>query len=90
VDPDTTILLTHCPPYGILDDMRDSPKNWKKLPGHPGPRRLGSHVVRKLHSRLHKLRAHCFGHIHEKGDKSHTSRGVRFSNAAETMNYFEL
>lgn len=90
VDWGTTILLTHQPPYGIYDDVRDSPKNWKDYECHPGPRRIGSKAILRLTRQLHFLEAHCFGHVHEQGGMSHVNRGCRYSNAACTLNYFEL
>ncbi len=46
-----TILVTHSPPYGILDRSH-------------GGRHLGSRAVRRL-AGSENVRAHLFGHVHE-------------------------
>lgn len=96
---DTEILLTHCPPRGILDDAADArcyecgqkvdpsglcPK------GHAGPvylpREIGSFAIRELVDRLPNLKAHFFGHVHECGDRVETHGQTIFSNASCTLN----
>lgn len=51
IPEDTDILITHSPPFGILD------KTWKK--------RCGSKSLTKRISQLNNLKLHVFGHIHE-------------------------
>lgn len=70
---DTDILLTHCPPHGILD--------WDRH----GKQHLGSVQIRRRVDELSWLKLHVFGHIHpEKGDKIHAvaDDGPDFVNAA--------
>lgn len=57
--PDNTdVLITHGPPYGILDECPDI-NNSKRLT-HVGCSMLRKHVEKRL-----SLKAHFFGHIHE-------------------------
>lgn len=51
IPEDTEVLITHGPPFGILDDT--------------GQMRVGCEDLRKRVSQLPKLKAHIFGHIHE-------------------------
>lgn len=88
VPPETTILLTHAPPYGVLDAVNERVETETFV---CEARRIGSVAIEELvHNSLPNLKAHCFGHVHEQGGKSFTNRGVRYSNAACTLNYFEL
>lgn len=69
---DTDVLITHGPPYGILDTVYDGQKN------------LGCEELWKtIHDRL-SLKVHIFGHIH--GGYGHESRPyskmVDFYNAS--------
>jgi Icc-related predicted phosphoesterase len=52
VPENTDILVTHGPPYGILDQTRN------------GNRNVGSHSLKHELTRI-KPKVHCFGHIHE-------------------------
>lgn len=88
---DVNILITHGPPYGILDII---PEEFKSHPGedvHRGCSDLGS-VIKK---RLLKLELHCFGHIHDgpTGILVHpvsNSRYVTFSNGSVLSNNYTL
>jgi Icc-related predicted phosphoesterase len=51
IPKDTDILITHCPPYGILDRCPD---------GSVGCRALRNEVLNRIQPRYH-----IFGHIHE-------------------------
>lgn len=51
IPDDTDILMTHGPPYGILDRTRTG-------------RQVGCELLRKRVETI-KPRLHCFGHIHE-------------------------
>lgn len=69
IPEDTNFLITHCPPYGILDQTTDN----------------GSQGCELLEKRLHylsKLKAHVFGHLHHDGGKMIEKLGVKFANAA--------
>jgi Icc-related predicted phosphoesterase len=66
VDPRTTILVTHVPPYGILDKVKEdwvpyavSTYGDKAKQGH-----IGSTAFRDVALKYHPL-VHTFGHIHE-------------------------
>ena len=66
IPQDTEILITHSPPYGIMD------KAW----GHV----LGCRMLLEKVRQVHPL-VHLFGHIHEgRGQEFHD--GVQFINAA--------
>lgn len=52
--PEVDILVTHTPPYGILDRVRDYDKY----------HRVGSKELLKVLQDI-KPKIHCFGHIHE-------------------------
>lgn len=54
VPSDIDVLVTHGPPYRILDEVKSGPTSGK----HPGCRGLRNKVLEI------KPRIHCFGHIH--------------------------
>ena len=63
-DPD--VLVTHAPPYGILDDD-----------GYGiGP------LTTALMYRSHKIKAHLFGHAHHHGGQTVTEAEILFCNGA--------
>lgn len=70
IPDDTDILITHSPPYGILDEAIHI-DNFQSV---------GS---KSLLARVHKIRpqVHCFGHIHE-GYGQYKADGVHFINAS--------
>ncbi len=71
IPEDTEVLITHCPPYGILDQSYP-------LYGQGGAF-LGCEVLReRIDSGLRNLKAHIFGHIHEQ----HGSKHNMFYNVA--------
>ena len=57
IPDDTQVLLTHAPPFGLLDAIGSK---WDK-----GDDRCGCPELRKRLGELKKLRLHVFGHIHE-------------------------
>jgi Icc-related predicted phosphoesterase len=66
---DTDILVTHTPPYGILDKISNGE--------HAGCIALADKIIT-----LGKLKCHIFGHIHEgRGVIDHAS-GFKFVNAS--------
>jgi len=68
---DTDILITHTPPFGILDECSKG--------------RVGSNELRSLilsRRRMPKLKLHVFGHIHEMGGCMFESSLCKFVNAA--------
>jgi Icc-related predicted phosphoesterase len=71
IPSDTDILITHSPPFGILDTT-----SRKQLAGSPS-------LLVKV-SEINPL-IHCFGHIHEEGGKDlwmPWKRGTTFINAS--------
>jgi Icc-related predicted phosphoesterase len=76
---DLDILVTHAPPYGIMDVF--------------GLDHWGSRALREyLNERMYvwgKLKMHCFGHIHE-ARSSRNEAGIIFSNAACSFQVFEI
>ncbi|RZA27028.1 MAG: metallophosphoesterase [Proteobacteria bacterium] len=68
------VLLTHTPPYGILDENRDK-------------ERCGSHALFEAVQRA-KPKLHLFGHIHEAAGQLE-SEGILFRNvsSAESWNH---
>lgn len=72
------LLLTHTPPRGILDAGRS----------HHGVDELTQWLNKNSNSG-HPLKAHCFGHVHENYG-TEIKGGIMFSNAATTINVFDL
>lgn len=58
IPDDTEILITHGPPFGILDNVRSPLRSYKD--GHAGCEDLLQTLDRLKH-----LKLHVFGHIHE-------------------------
>jgi Icc-related predicted phosphoesterase len=78
LDPNADVLLTHTPPYQIMD-----------VTG--GLVYAGSMALREWVDNKWQGKLHCFGHIHECGGKvSRNDKGQQFSNASCTMNYLEI
>lgn len=76
IDIDTNILVTHGPPFGILDFV----PNGRFQPHNPSDN-VGCADLRERIKELKDLKVHIFGHIHEEyGDE--TVDGVRYLNAA--------
>lgn len=75
IPEDTDVLITHCPPYDILDMESE-------------PRRCGSLTLADRVKQLKNLKHHVFGHIHEAyGQKTveygqNPSHTVTFHNVA--------
>lgn len=67
IPDDTDILLTHCPPYSILDEILNGPyKSYEQ-----NDKFLGCRKLKKRLNDLPDLKLHVFGHIH-------TSHKVQF------------
>jgi len=76
IPDDTEILVTHTPPYGILDMVEDI---------YEGNRfHAGSTTLLRRIKELKKLKLHVFGHIHEGFGtcQSEEVPGVHFYNAS--------
>jgi Icc-related predicted phosphoesterase len=76
IPDDTDILITHSPPYGILDKSEEGEY-------------LGSHTLRnQVMSRI-KPKIHCFGHIHTHGGKKFDSMTTKFVNASIMNDHYK-
>lgn len=80
IPEDTDILVTHGPPYGILDRVSD---RWTGAAEAVGCEELLP-VVQRI-----KPRAHIFGHIHADYGQ-HTQGGTRFVNASNCNEQYQL
>ena len=67
VPDDVQVLLTHSPPWGVLDYHE---------------KHYGSRAIRNLTRRLPHLKLHVFGHIHEQGHSMKTGHHLSV-NAAQ-------
>lgn len=74
-DPSIDVLITHGPPYGILDLLREDFRRKGEDP-HVGCKQLQERVFS-----LSKLKAHIFGHIHH-GYGRTTLNDIQFVNAS--------
>lgn len=70
IPEDVDILITHSPPFGILDGI---PNMYDGTYFHVGSRSLDD----KIFSSLKNLQLHVFGHIHEHGGKKEKNYSVR-------------
>ena len=73
MEADPTILLTHAPPEGVLDDDCEGPTGHG--PGIPGQ-------IRMLAYMPHRVTHHLFGHIHKQGGKIVEEMGIKFVNSS--------
>lgn len=76
IPDDVQLLVTHGPPFGVLDDVNQSRFN----PLYQGCQELAARV-----RQLQNVKLHVFGHIHEGYGVSDTERlspGVVFANAS--------
>lgn len=88
---DVDVLITHGPPYGILDEIPTSFKSTPDEDVHRGCEDL----LRIMKKRLHQLKLHCFGHIHDGPTgvvvkKVSNTRSLVFSNGAVLNNDYQL
>jgi Icc-related predicted phosphoesterase len=76
IPADTTVLVTHCPPYGILDEY---------APGQSA----GCVLLRERVEEI-KPRLSCFGHVHlAYGQIFDKSRGIHYINASSCTTRYE-
>lgn len=79
IPSNTDVLITHCPPYGILDELQN-----------PKPPEYNSHVgclILKKELKRIKPKVHLFGHIHEAyGMKK--IKGITYSNGSIMNLYY--
>ena len=76
IPPGTDVLVTHGPPFGVLDKS------------HPSTAHLGCEELAKAVEQI-KPRLHVFGHIHG-GYGSFTGDGTRFVNASVVNEAYQL
>jgi len=76
IPDDVNVLITHGPPYGILDLVENNIANMGR-DLHQGCKDLSDRI-----SQLKQLRVHVFGHLHTDGGKSAEVDGVIYGNAA--------
>lgn len=81
IHDDTDVLITHGPPFGILDEVPK--KYWTE---HTGCEELRKKV--ESLSRGGRLKLHIFGHIHC-GYGTHEEFGVKFVNASNCDESYE-
>ena len=72
---DTKILITHGPPYGILDQSSFADGTLRK-------EHLGCEDLMNRIKELKELDLHFFGHIHTPGGEQKHVDGVSFYNAS--------
>lgn len=80
IPDDVDILITHGPPYGILDEVESQV--------HCTSFHAGSKSLRKRIDQL-KITHHFFGHIHEGYGSFHTGDGVLCVNASHVNQWYE-
>lgn len=73
IPDDTDILITHTPPFGILDETMKNEK-------------LGSKSLKKELKRI-KPKIHCFGHIHQ-GHGIKKTKDTTFINASVMNDWY--
>lgn len=85
--PDNTdILITHSPPFGILDEVNRYTKS-KRSNEYVGSKSLRNTVLDR--NRLPNLKLHVFGHIHEQGGKVFETNFTKFANASIVNEVYE-
>jgi Icc-related predicted phosphoesterase len=78
------VLLTHCPPFEILDEGFQHWGN-KEVRRYVDWRNQRHYYENKKH-----LQLHCFGHVHEQGQQTMVNGETIFSNAATGFNVIKL
>lgn len=80
---DVAVLITHGPPYGILDETIKTDYD------HMVSRyRVGCEELLKRIKQLEKMKVHCFGHIHA-GYGLFKREGLQFVNASNCDECYE-
>ena len=89
IPSDVDVLLSHTPPYGVLDDVFEQ-KTENELDSHAGCKDL-LNVIKK---RLTKLKLHTFGHIHANTglllQPLSQTRNAWFANACLLNNQYNI
>lgn len=71
IPENTNVLITHGPPYGILDSVQDHTR---------GPQ--GCEMLREKVEQLPNLKIHAFGHLHMMGGQTMKLGNTTFANVA--------
>lgn len=82
IPEDINVLITHGPPYKILDKLDEH----GSLPGS----HVGCPDLLKKIKTLKDLKCHIFGHIHCNGGQSRLEDGVHFINAAVLNEQYKM
>lgn len=86
IPDDTNILITHSPPYGILDHVEKycygNSRDYDIL--SCGSKTLREHVMQRI-----KPAVHVFGHIHEWGGKIVDNVTTKFINASHVNEHYQ-
>lgn len=84
IPDDIDILISHSPPFGILDRIKET----RQLPGEAvGSLSLNQIVLSRR--RMPNLKLHVFGHIHEMGGKIFETNFTKFVNASYVNERYE-
>lgn len=84
IPDDTNILLTHQPPYLLLDRAEAFKEKGKIV-------NVGCKALREAcMTRLKRLQLNCFGHLHMDGGKTVENNGIVFSNGAVLNDYYAM
>ncbi|MFT7642949.1 MAG: Icc-related predicted phosphoesterase [Pirellulaceae bacterium] len=75
IPSDTDVLITHTPPFGILDRTRSG-------------NQVGCPFLRSAVAELN-LRVHCFGHVHSRYGQ-HDESSVKFINASSVDSNYSI
>lgn len=90
IPSDVNALITHTPPYGVLDMVPDRYKRYPDEDIHTGCKDLLG-VIKK---RCNKLKVHMFGHIHSQygvvSENISRSRKILFSNGSVLDNDYHV
>ena len=84
IPENTDVLITHGPPYGILDTTKMTMKNNPDPNGHVGCEDLRRHVLERV-----KPKVHIFGHIHS-AHGVHEEEGITFINASQLTDRYHF
>lgn len=86
---DVDIVVTHSPPYGILDQVKKyNPHNYWD-PNKDGYEEVGSKSLREHVMQRIKPKLHIFGHIHEWGGQILDTNVTRFVNCSHVNEVYD-
>lgn len=86
IPDDIDILITHIPPHGIFDQIKERSK-W----GKPYSISVGSMSLRNIvmSNKFSKIKLHVFSHIHEMGGRKMEMPFMKFVNASHVNEIYE-